>query len=205
MLEFKPLLDLADKLGIIQAVKNKLISQPDPAVEKFVTTLSEISRIYSATESELARYLSVYFDQNDSSQNQEERNTLISLESGVLTLRWNEARGHCHKILNIYEKYLNKWFSKVLKPEENEQMKNLFFEFGKFEGGFLENLDSITTWLADEASQTLSLLDDGKISEANARIRDARSNTLLFRKQMTNAMGQMIEVQAEFIRLTGAV
>jgi hypothetical protein len=33
MLEFKSLLDLTAKLGIIQAVKNKLINQPDPAAK----------------------------------------------------------------------------------------------------------------------------------------------------------------------------
>lgn len=34
----KDLVDVADKLGILQAVKGKLVRQPDPAAEKLITT-----------------------------------------------------------------------------------------------------------------------------------------------------------------------
>lgn len=43
----KDLLDVADKLGIIQAVKGKLVKQPDPAADKLVTALEELSKIHT--------------------------------------------------------------------------------------------------------------------------------------------------------------
>lgn len=40
------LVDTADRLGVIDAVKTKLVKQPDPAAAKLVTVLEELSKIY---------------------------------------------------------------------------------------------------------------------------------------------------------------
>lgn len=200
MIEFKQLTDLAGKLGIIRAVKDKLINNPDPAAEKFIIALEEISKLYSATESEIARYLSVNISSNGI--NQEDRQLLNSLEVGPLSLRWSEARGHCHKLLNIHDKYLNKWFSKVLEPAENDQMKDLFNTFAMVEGGFLDNLDMVTKWLSKQAEDSLNFVDDKKYIDANKMLRAARKEILPFRKIMNEAMKQMLDLQTEFIVIT---
>ena len=56
------------QLGILRVVKNKLISRPDEASEKFIEVLGEISKVYIALESELTGYLSVQFDGKDDFQ-----------------------------------------------------------------------------------------------------------------------------------------
>ena len=201
MIEFKPLADLADKLGVIQSVKNKLIQQRDPAIEKFIIALEEISKLYSATESELARYLSVWLEKE--TDNKKERELLISLESGPLLLRWTSARGHCHKLINIYKAHLDKWFAKLLNPNELDQIQELFGEFAIVEGGFIENLDTLTRWLSVQATDTLELLDKGHVDDANTHIRKARKAILPFRRQINQAMQGMLEVQADLIELLG--
>ena len=45
--------NVADKLGIIQAVKNMLVKQPDPAANNLVTALEEISKIHTDIERSL--------------------------------------------------------------------------------------------------------------------------------------------------------
>lgn len=201
MIEFKALADLADKLGIILAVKDKLIQQRDPAVEKFIIALDEISKLYSATESELARYLSVWLEKDE--ENQKERELLVSLQSGPLLLRWSSARGHCHKLNNIYNAHLHKWFARLLRPDELDKIRSLFGEFEMVEGGFVENLDTLTRWLSDQATDALDLLDQGRVDEANSRIREARKAILPFRQQINRAMQGMLGVQAELIELLG--
>jgi hypothetical protein len=42
---FGQILDLADKLDIIKTVKAKLLRQPDPAADKLVAVLGELSKI----------------------------------------------------------------------------------------------------------------------------------------------------------------
>lgn len=201
MIEFTALADLADKLGIIQVVKHKLIQERDPAVEKFIIALDEISKLYSATESELARYLSLWLEKDV--KNKEEREMLISLESGPLLLRWSSARGHCHKLNNIYRTHLDKWFDKLLKPDELAQIRELFSEFALVEGGFIQNLDSLTRWLSNRATETLNLLDNGNVDEANNLIRASRIEALPFRQHINKAMQEMLQAQADLIGLLG--
>ena len=88
------LVDIADKLGLIDSVKKKLVRNPDAAADKLATALDELSKIYSTLESELVRYLGLYFD--PAANLAAERQVLLTLESGQLTVRMGEARGHCH-------------------------------------------------------------------------------------------------------------
>jgi hypothetical protein len=48
----KDLVDVRDKLGVIQAVKRKLVARPDPALDKLVTALEETSKVYDVLQSQ---------------------------------------------------------------------------------------------------------------------------------------------------------
>lgn len=74
------LVDTADRLGAIDAVKRKLVKQPDPAAAKLVTVLEELSKIYGAMEDELTTYLALDFDHSDVKQLARERAALARLE-----------------------------------------------------------------------------------------------------------------------------
>jgi hypothetical protein len=150
---FGQILDLADKLDIIKTVKAKLLREPDPAADKLVAVLGELSKIYGACEAELRRYLSLSFD--PAAGLAEERDVLLTLESGQLRLRASEARGHCHKIWNIYQRYLERWFHKVLAPDEASAMRNLFERLGYADSQMEVAIDELTNWLTREAQETL--------------------------------------------------
>ena len=106
MLGIDALLKLADELGVISAVKDKLIMNPDPAADKLVTALEELAKIFESLNSELSRYLSItFYDGQGFKERAEERSNLVELEGGQVTARMARARGHCKKIMNIYNKY----------------------------------------------------------------------------------------------------
>ena len=102
-LPVKDLVEVSDKLGLIHAVKSKLVRQPDPAADHLLAVLEEILKIYLAFEAELARYLSLTLEPAEIA---EERKTLVELEGGQVSARMAGARGHCGKIYNIYRRYL---------------------------------------------------------------------------------------------------
>src|SRR5947209_20586941 len=104
MQELMSLAGLVDKLRVLEAVKNKLMGQPELAADKLATVLEELSKIYIAIEAELVRYLSLSFD--PAQDVNAERAVLLTLEGGQVQARMSEARGHCHKIANIYRAYL---------------------------------------------------------------------------------------------------
>jgi hypothetical protein len=91
------LIDTADRLGAIDAVRRKLVKQPDPAAAQLVTVLEELSKIYGAVEDELTTYLSLSFDDSDSKQLARERAALARLEGGAIRARMEEARGHAQR------------------------------------------------------------------------------------------------------------
>jgi hypothetical protein len=203
MIDFTMLIDLVNKLGVIQIVKDKLLRQPDPAADKLIVVLAELSKVYGVIEAELVKYLSLYFDPQQGLQ--EERAVLLTLEGGQLYMRVGEARGHCHKIWNIYQKYLERWFHDALKPDEASMMKSLFENLTYADSQMLYALDQVTKWLSQESQDTLSLVDSGKLDEANTRVRAARKEILPARQAISKAMSDLMQLQAEFIAASGKV
>jgi hypothetical protein len=200
---FKDIIDIADRLGVIEALKTKLLRQPDPAADGLVAVLGELSKIYLACDAELLRYLSLSLDPaGDMAQ---ERATLLSLESGQLLLRTSEARGHCHKIWNIYQRYLQRWFHDVLAPNEALAMKELFerLSYADSQMGFA--IYELSNWLTGEAQKSLDLVDAGKFEEANRRIKLARKEVQGARGAIHKAMNQLLQLQGEFIAVSGTV
>ncbi len=203
MIEFKMLIDLAQKLNVIQTVKSKLLRQPDPAADKLVVVLSELSKVYGVIDAELVRYLSLYFDPEQ--RLQEERAVLLTLEGGQMRMRVGEANGHCHKIWNIYSKYLKRWFYDVLTPDEASSMNELFSNLSYADSQMVSALEVLTRWLSQESSETITLLDAGKLDEANARVKSARKDILPARQAISKAMSDLMQLQAEFIAASGTV
>lgn len=86
--------------------KYKLLNNPTEASEKLAEVLDELSKILDFIEQETVRYLEIVF-LPDNSNFSYCRSALLSLESGYVTIKGYEARGHCHKgekqgrILNI--------------------------------------------------------------------------------------------------------
>jgi hypothetical protein len=203
LFDLKPLVDLADQLGVIRAVKQKLLRQPDSAADSLVVVLGELSKIYGACDAELLRYLNLSFD--PAGRIADERAVLLTLEGGQLRTRTGEARGHCHKIWNIYQRDLHRWFNDVLAPSEASSMEELFKRLTYADSQMEVAISELTRWLTRQAEETLNLVDMGKLDQANQRIRSARKEVLPTRQFFNRVRNEMLEMQAEFIQLSKTV
>jgi hypothetical protein len=197
------LLDIAGKLGLIEAVKAKLLRNPDAAADKLVAVLGEISKIYGALEAELVRYLSLSFDPKDDPG--QERAVLLTLEGGQLRTRVMELRGHCHKIWNIYDKHLRRWFHSALSPSEAAEMENLFRRLSYADSQMESAIDDLTRWLSAIAEETLDLVDAGSLPDANTRVRGARKEIQATREANSTAMTGLLKLQGDFISMSGTL
>ncbi len=208
MIAIGNLTDLADKLGIFDVVKSKLMSQSDSAADKLVVVLEEIFKVYSALDTEISSFLSTYFDASQTTkERQDERRHLIELEGGKIVARMSKASGHCKKIQNIYNKYLVTWFDKALALDEREKMKSLFRELDELDGDMMRAFRQMAEWLSKEAQETLDLVDatPSRIADANKRIHDARRTISKDRRNISQAMRVLFDLQAEFVAASGAV
>lgn len=131
MLDLVPLLNLAKNFGVnldlMKKVSEQLTPQTKPAADKLAEVLDELAKMVGALDDEIVRYLSLYFDSEETIIRG--RSVLLGLEVGHSMIRMNEARGHCHRIGNIYEKHLKRWFHAVLDSNEASQLEWLFGKF----------------------------------------------------------------------------
>lgn len=199
------LLDVADRLGAIEAVKRKLVKQPDPAAATLVTVLEELSKIYGAMEEELTTYLALFFDDADPKQLARERAALARLEGGAIRARMAEARGRCAKIWNVYERYLTPWFDRVLNRAELEELGRLFRELSDVDSHMVDAIDDVASWLTAEALATGDLVEQNDYAQANARVGAARRQVRPLRERIAEAMLQIRRLEGQFIEVSGAV
>lgn len=196
---FQSIIQTANELEtLFTKVQHKLLNNPSEASSKLAEVLNELSLILEFIEKETVRYLEIIF-LPDKSNFIQCRSALLALESGYVTIKGYEARGHCHKITNIYGKYLDRWFSKVLDNQEVIDMRNVFDRLNDADDIMVYQIGEITSWLQTEAEQILQLVDAEKLPEANDQIKRARLAVQQTRRNIVNALAQMKMLQASLI------
>ncbi len=135
------------------------------------------------------------------------RGVLLGMEVGQSAIRINEARGHCRKIKNTYDAYLDKWFDLVFKTDsaERNHLRTIFQGLGTEDDYIVQAMHEASAWLKAQAEQTLDAVDTGSLSDANTRIRQARLEAKPAREKLTETMSKLRGLQADFIYASGTV
>jgi hypothetical protein len=204
MIDPMAIVDLADKVGAIDAVKSRLLNQPDAAAEKLAESLEEFYKIFLALDDEVVRYLSQNFESEAAVI--EARAVLLGMEVGQSRIRMHEARGSCAKMKNIYAKNLNGWFDRVLGDSvEKQRVKDIFGRLGTTDDAAVRAVDEVAAWLTSEAEQTLDLVDADNRLGAKQRVRQALLDAKPVRLKLTEAMSQLRAMQVDFIAASKTV
>jgi len=205
------MIDIGNLLGVAKEaselfdrLKGKLLRQPDDAAIKLAVVFEEISKVFVFIEAEAVNYLRLYISP-DRTNIVECRGVLLGIEAGVLAVKGDEARGHCHKIENVYKKYLRRWFHELLDEHEEKELRSLFDRLGTMDNCMVHGVKSVCDWLQSDAHAVLNLIDDGHFEEANARIKEARQSLLPPRRAVSEAVRQLRALQADFIAASGTV
>src|ERR1700752_1009317 len=120
--------DQIDKsIGIIAKVVGKLKTHPDIAAQKLAQALGEVSKTLQVVDGATAEDLSLGIDDGALARNSK---LLLEIDGGRLAAEVQRGRGHCHMILQIYQTYLNKWFSSVLNTTEYDEVQQVFVRLG---------------------------------------------------------------------------
>jgi hypothetical protein len=193
-----------DASDLFNNLKGKLLHQPDEAAVKLAEVFDEVTKIFLFIDAETVSYLRLYV-MPDRSNVVECRGVLLAMEGGQLMVKGEEARGHCHKIENIYKKHLKRWFHEILDPNEEYQVHILFDNLSNMDDIMVQGLKSLCGWLQNEANETLNLIENERFDDANARIKSARAALLQPRRDISEALRQLRALQTDFIARSGAV
>jgi hypothetical protein len=202
---FDKIIDLADRFGAIDAIRGAMFNQPNKASVKLAEVLAELDKTVAALDDEMVRYLSLYFYSEEGIAHG--RAVLLGMEVGQSSIRINEARGHCHKIKNIYDKYLDAWLDQVLQSNsaERNQLSTLFSGLTTGDDYIIEAMREVSAWLKNQAEQTLDAVDTGNLISANVFIQQARRDVKPAREKLTETMSKLRALQADFIYASGTV
>jgi len=196
---FAALLGAAKDFGdILDRVRNKLLSNPTEASVKLAEVLGELTLILEFVERETVHYLEIVF-LPDRSNFVQCRSALLSLESGYVTIKGYEARGHCHRMQNIFEKYLDRWFSRVLDPGDAQSMRDLFQRMSLVDDQMIQGIEEITRWLKNESEAILVMVDADQLDAANVQIKNARLAVQQTRRNVVEALARLKLLQASFV------
>jgi len=200
---FSTIFDLASRFGVIDSMTNALISKPDIAAGKLAAVLDELVRTVTALDDELVRFLGLHFDASQPISR--ERTVLLGMEVGQSTVRINEARGHCHKIRNIYEAHLDKWFDRVFSANsaERNSLRTIFEGLGTADDYMIAAMREVSGWLELEAEAVLDRVDIGDLAGANQLIHSARLTVKPARKALVETAAMLRQHQADFIAASG--
>jgi hypothetical protein len=199
----KGISDLADKLGLIATVKQKLLKNPDAAAAKLSSVLDEIMKSFLAFETEVVEFLAIALEPG--AELRGDRATLYELEGQALWARIQASRGHCSKIANLYTNHLNPWFQRVLDLDRSERdgLQALFLDLSNGDGTMVDILNKATWWLGEVSEKVLTHYEVGEIQEANDLVVAARREILPVRRALAHAMAQLQQLESDFVDLSG--
>jgi hypothetical protein len=189
-------------VGIVAKVIDKLKAQPDIAAQKLGQALAEIAKTLQVVDNAAAEYLSLGIDAGALEKNSK---TLLEIEGGRLKTEVERGRGHCHIIGEIYYQYLNRWFLKVLKGDEYNEINRVFMDLGNADDDLFVHLTHVASSLESEAADVLDLVVKNDVSGARARVLSALPVVRPLRKTMAGTMQTLYSMQSSFVDIAGGV
>jgi hypothetical protein len=197
---------IAERLGVLEKLKRKLMKQPDAASAKLETALIEMSKIYGVLDNAVNDYLSLWLTAHGENPKwRDEVNKLRRLASGRHEVEMRRAKGDCQKIWSIYLAYLKPWFSRVLDGQESEELGVLFRELMHVDSEMVAAIEATSAWLTVEATATLHLVQQKDYDSADRMVQEAWTSWEPAAKALREGMKKLYDLRASFISVSAAV
>jgi hypothetical protein len=196
-----------EAIAILEKYKTKLIGDYDTAYLKLDEAMDEIDKMVDSILTWLKKFIYLNLNEADEDLSDEARRAklkllLLDFEMNAMTKNIEKSRGHCFRVGNIYNKYLENFFSKKLNSKELEDARHAFLILGNMDGSLYTAMERLCEFLSQNASQLNQLLDDGKSMEDIRKEHETTKEELLqIYKQVSGTMERMYKVRNWFIQI----
>lgn len=120
------LVELADKLGVLEAIKEKLFRDPKTDYSELVRALDGFASSFQVVDGLLSRLLSLSFVSDSPQSLQIARELLIQAEGGAQMTRAQGLRGHCNKLRILYDQRLSRSLQFTLSSARKLKQKRKY-------------------------------------------------------------------------------
>ena len=191
-------IDVLEKLGFLEKLSLKLVSNPDKAARHLNVALTELETGYKALHDEMVLLGNLSFGPE---QLRESRQILIRMKDGRVVDEVLSVKGSCSRIWNIYTRFLKGWFSRVLNADEAQELESLFFALGCMDGGFIQAVEDLSTKAQEFAKTALDHLDKKRMSAVESLTTDLERELAPIRKHLTDSMKRLWDLEDQFIKV----
>lgn len=189
-----------DALGVIGKLVSKLRAQPDLAAFKLAEALDEVGKTWQLMDKAITDFLKLGIDEDALKEGSE---VLLRIEGGGLLAEVKNGIGHCHVIGNIYEKYLDRWFERVLKGKDLDSIRAVFDGLSYADVDVFYVMEMVARQLQTEANGVLDMVIEGKTNEARKRVLAMRKELGPLRLGMSETLQKLYSLKGDFIKISG--
>jgi len=193
--------ELLDKIGLLDAIKNKLVGAPEEACQKLSVALSEVSVSYDLLYRTLLRLAHLSFTKEERSDSER---FLFELSTGDLGAAIAKARGHCGVIDNIRKKHLDGLFDRLFRPKRAQELKDLFVVLSDFDNQLMQTLDALNGEGRTAATNILAAIRKNQLARAKAMAKSANHELQAPLAKLASGMATLWRVQADIKVKAGA-
>jgi hypothetical protein len=190
--------EVLEKLGVLERLALKLVNNPHKAARQLNLALSELSRGYTVFYHELLALGNISFEDKDLNNTCEQ---LTKIKDGHIEAELGSVKGSCSKIWNIYETYLEGWFSSFLSPLEQGELTGVFMELADVDDRFLGAVKGLSNSAKIIATNLLTLVKKQRITEARAIVENIETDLAPMREALSLRMKQLWDLQERFIKV----
>ena len=116
-----------------------------------------------------------------------------------------EARAHCHKLWYIYDRYLAGWFSRVLDPQEQSDVCDLFVRLGAADGSWIDMLAGVATSMQETSDKMLECLDNDDTAAARTIQREVLHSFRHLQVRLSKGLVELQKLKLEFSTISGGM
>ena len=192
------LVQLADKLGFLEAIKDKLFQNPKTDYSELVRALHSFASSFLDVDGLLSGLLSLSFVSDTPQSVETARKLLIQAEGGVPMIRAQDVRSQCVRLRILYDRHLSPSLQYVLSPAEWSEVQVAFKILEDFHENALPELQSLMKWLSTTASKVLEKVDQADLKGADDLLKQARIDILPQRQAISKAVSAILALVSAY-------
>lgn len=190
-----------DAIGVIAKLVSKLKGDPDVAAAKLADALDEVGNTWRVIDEAISNYLKLGIDEGALKEGSD---VLLKISGGGLLVSVQRGRGHCHIIRNIFNRYLDRWFQRVLNGQDLNDIQGVFHGLGDLDNDVFATMELIAEQLQKEANVILEKMIEGNVDGARQHVLSMRKDLQRFRFALSAAMAKLYDLRANFIEISGS-
>lgn len=193
---------LANELGLLKQIKLLFVADYQESAGRLADVLGELEKNYTAIDEELDRFATLRFQSADTDREAEAK--LKDLKSVAVEARMQHARGHCSRIKNICDTYLNARVAQlVVQDDRLSQVLKLFYEMSDTDGQMMLLIEGLSTTLGTEIAGLTPIVTSRDFESANRRILETTAAAAKQRRSVKRAIVDLLRLRADYIEVAG--